>query len=225
MTKSPPFGLIFDVDGVLGDTERLSEQATIKMYRELYNLHVEPEVFRPYIGTGAERYCLGPAAERGVTINLEEAIERRHAHFVALLEGGLDISFPGGSALIELVHAAPDWKLAIATSSPGKKSRLTLQAAKVNTDLFDAWIHGDMVTNKKPDPEIYFTACKAIGIAPENCVVIEDAITGIQASKAAGCPTIAITNSFPAAELAQADHIVDSLDAVDMDLLRKMVGA
>jgi beta-phosphoglucomutase-like phosphatase (HAD superfamily) len=219
------YGLIFDVDGVLGDTERLSEQATIKMYRELYDLHVEPEAFRPYIGTGAERYCIGPAEERGVKIDVAEAVERRHVHFVALLESGQDISFPGGNALIELVHGARGWKLAIATSSPGKKSELTLKSARVNTDLFDAWIHGDMVTHKKPDPEIYLKACDAIGLPPARCVVIEDAITGIKSSKAAGCPTIAVTNSFSAEELSEADHIVNSLEAVDLPLLQALVGA
>lgn len=217
------YGLVFDVDGVLGDTEGLSVIATTRMYEDLYGFTVTPEEFAPFIGTGAERYCIGPAENRGVKIDVAEAVETRHKYFIELLADDPDISFPGIHALIQAAHDAPDWKLAIATSSPGKKSKQTLASARVNTDLFDAWIHGDMITHKKPHPEIYLRAAKEIGLDPSKCVAVEDAITGIASAKAAGMKILGVTNSFPAEKLQGADHIVDSLENVTLETVRALL--
>jgi beta-phosphoglucomutase len=218
------YALIFDVDGVLGDTEWISEEATIKLFEDLHGVSMVPEDFHPFIGTGSARYILGPAEKYNVAIpDIEEHVRLREDNFKAIIDTNPDISYPGASTLIDAVHNAPDWKLGLATSSPGETSKATLGCARVDTAKFSAWIHGDMVTNKKPDPEIYLTAAKAIGVDPANCVVVEDAITGIAAAKAAGMTCIGITNSFPADRLAQADHIVDSLEQIDLALLEKLV--
>jgi HAD superfamily hydrolase (TIGR01509 family) len=217
--------LIFDVDGVLGDTEWISEQATIKFFQDHHGVTMVPTDFHPFIGTGSARYILGPAEKYGVTVpDIEEAVRIREANFKAIIDSRPNIAFPGANALIAAVHADPAWKLALATSSPGETSKATLGCAGVDTGRFDAWIHGDMVTNKKPDPEIYLTAAKALGLEPRQCVVVEDALTGIAAAKAAGMTCIGITNSFSREQLAQADHIVDSLEAVDLELLRRLAG-
>ena len=217
------YGLIFDMDGVMADTESLIAQATIKMFRDLYGAELEPQDFFPYIGTGAVRYVEGPAQDHGIGINLDEAIEARHKNFVALLESGEDISLPGVKVLIEMASEDPRWKLAIATSSPHKKSLATLAAARISPESFDAYITGDHVVQKKPHPEIYFKAADAIGVPPENCVVMEDAVTGVAAAKAAGMKCVAITNSFSPKELAQADRVVASLEELTLGDLRKML--
>ncbi len=218
------YGLIFDVDGVLADTEGPICRATIRMFEDLYGVTMQPEDFTPFIGTGAVRYVEGPAAKYGVDVDTARAIEVRQEHFFEIVQTE-SIAFPGVNELIAAVDAAPEWKLGIATSSPGDKSRGTLNAAGVDASPFAAYIHGDMVTNKKPDPEIYLTAAKALDLSPAVCVVVEDAITGTAAAKAAGMTCIGVTNSFTREELAQADHLVDSLTEVDLPLLRRLVGA
>lgn len=218
------YGLIFDVDGVLGNTEWISEQATIKYFRAHHGVEMVPTDFHSFIGTGSARYMQGPAEKYGVTIpDIEEAVRIREENFAEIVTAAPDISFPGANALIAEAGADAEWKLGIATSSPGETSKLTLRAARVDTAKFSAWIHGDMVVNKKPDPEIYLTAAKALGLDPSQCVVIEDAITGIQAAKAAGMKCIGVTNSFPADRLAHADYVVTSLEAVDLALLRSLI--
>ncbi len=218
------YGLVFDVDGVLGDTEGLSVIATTKMFKELYNLDVQPEDYIPFIGTGAELYCIGPGKKYGVDIDVALAVETRHKYFLELLVTDPDISFPGIHALIDAAHAAPDWKLGIATSSPGKKSAQTLKSARVNADLFDVWIHGDMITHKKPDPEIYLRAAHDLGLDPSVCVAVEDSIQGVDSARGAGMKVLAVTNSFTAEELHLADRIVPTLEGVTLESIAELLG-
>ena len=223
---SQPFGLVFDMDGVLADTESLIARASIDMFRTLYGVELTAEDFRPYIGTGAVRYVVGPAEDAGITIrNLEEAIELRHTNFVALLDAGECQACPGAIDLINTVAATNgEWKLAIATSTPEKKAYITLNNVGVPIEKFAAIINGDMVTHKKPHPEIYEAAAKALALPPARCIAVEDAVTGVASSKAAGMKCLAVTNSFGRQELAEADVIVDSLEEVTLEMLRGMVG-
>lgn len=218
-----PYGVIFDVDGVLANTEALIARATIAMFRELYDVTLTPEDLRPYIGTGAKRYTQGPAENRGIEIDLDQALRKRHENYVALLQSGESIAFPGASELIEAVHKHPECKLAIATASPSEKAGATLAAAAIDLSRFDAVITGDMVTHIKPHPEIYLTTSKIIGVAPRNCVVIEDAVAGVEAAKSAGMHCIAVTNTFPKEELSPADQIVHSLLEVNVDMLLALI--
>lgn len=218
------YGLIFDVDGVLGDTEGPICVATRQMFRDLYGLETEEADYVPYIGTGAVKYVEGPAQKYGCVIDTEHAIHARHENFVKLLET-TDIAFPGAVQLIETVAADPEWKLSIATSTPGPTSVITLKAAGVDTSLFNAYIHGDMITHKKPHPEIYLTAANAIGLEPKACVVIEDSVAGVEAAKAAGMQCIAVMHTFTREQLHAADLIVEKIGDINFHTIKSLVGA
>ena len=217
-------GLIFDVDGVLADTESLIAQATIEMYRELYGVQLTKADLRPFIGTGAVRYTEGPAEKLGIKIDLHKALAKRYDNFLRLLHSGDSITMPGALELIEAAAASPDWKLAIATSSPAQKARATLDVAHVPLDKFTAFVNGDMVKRKKPDPEIYVITAACLALPPGRCVVVEDAVTGVAAAKAAGMKCLAVTNSFSAKELAEANFIVDTLAEVNLATLAGLIG-
>ena len=220
-----PYGLIFDVDGVLADTEPLIAKATSDMYREFYGFEATPEEFKPFIGTGAVRYTVGPAEARGVAItDLEAALARRTQNFVRLMESE-NITAAGALELIRAAAADPECRLGIATSSPTDKANKTLELARIPVELFTAVINGDMVTHKKPNPEIFLTAAAGLGLAPRDCVVVEDAITGVQGAKDAGAACLAVATSFSHEELAKADLIVDSLEEATLDAVRGLVAA
>ncbi|MBN2311505.1 MAG: HAD-IA family hydrolase, partial [Candidatus Hydrogenedentes bacterium] len=209
-------------DGVLADTEGLIARATIAMFRDLYGAELAPEDFRPFIGTGAVRYVEGPAEKLGVSIDIDAAIARRHEHYVALLEAGECVACPGALALVDGAAAA-GWKLAIATSSPGAKAQATVDAIGLPLDRFTAFITGDMVVRKKPHPEIYEAAIAALGLPAKACVVVEDAVSGVAAAKAAGTKCLAVTGSFGRDALAGADLIVGSLEEVDAERLARLL--
>ena len=217
------YGLVFDMDGVLADTESLIARATIEVYREFFGLELAPEDFRPYIGTGAYRYTVGPAEERGIDIDAEKAMQRRHDNFVALLEAGECLPCPGALELVNAASTTPGWQLAVATSSPEQKARATWKAIELPLEKFSLLVTGDHVTHKKPHPEIYIRTFEQLGLEPSTCVVVEDAVTGVEAAKAAGAQCLAVTSSFSAEELAQADRIVSSLAEVNMAVLEGML--
>jgi len=78
-------------------------------------------------------------------------------------------------------------------------------------DTFNSIITGIDVENKKPAPDIYLKAAKSVGLEPNECLVVEDAVSGVEAAKAAGCKCLAVTTSFEASFLTEADWICESL--------------
>ena len=219
------YAALFDMDGVLADTEGLICEATIRMFEELYGVRMKESDFLPYVGTGAIRYVDGPASDYGITIDTEAAIARRHENFVELLESGRDIAFPGVRELLCAVRDDAQWKMALATSTPIDTAQVTLRASRIELSWFDAVMHGGLVTRKKPDPEIFLAASAACGIAPSHCAVIEDSVQGVAAGKAAGMKVLAVTNTFTREQLPGADEFVSSLEGITPDHLARLLQA
>jgi len=88
-------------------------------------------------------------------------------------------------------------------------------------DRFRAIVTADDVARSKPDPEGYTLAARRMGLSPGNCLAIEDTPAGIASAKAAGLRTLAVTTSFPASDLTQAERIVSSLAEVTVSRLRE----
>ena len=225
-TMGKLYGLIFDVDGVIADTEAVNARASIQVFAELFDLHdVVREDFEAGLGRGAERYVRAAAEVHGLELTakqVEEATRLRQQYFLEILADEPLPAFPGVLELIEAAMQRKDLRLAIATSSTLEKSRAVLESANVPYRKM-AYITGNDVTHKKPDPELFLLAAERIGIDPRDCVVIEDAPNGVQAAKAAGAKCIAVTNSTIAANLSGADLVCDFLEQVDLDIIRKLI--
>ncbi|MEN6641564.1 MAG: HAD family phosphatase [Armatimonadia bacterium] len=217
------WALIFDVDGVIADTEVLNARASVLMFKELYNVTVQPEDFRPFVGTGDERYVEGVAEQYGVTIDTAAAVQRRADNFFKLLQNEPLPAAPGVMALVEAARQDPETKVAIATSGQKGKQFPVIEGTGLKLEWFDAVITGDDVTKKKPDPQIYLLTAERLGVAPERCVVVEDAPAGVLAAKAAGMACLAVTTSVTAAELQGADRVVESLAEVGLREVRGLV--
>jgi HAD superfamily hydrolase (TIGR01509 family) len=146
----------------------------------------------------------------------------RQEYFLKILSKEPLPSFPGVLELMEEAMRREDFRAAIATSGTLEKSSAVLKAAKVPFKQM-VYINGSDVKNKKPDPELFLLAAAGLGIAPADCVVIEDAPNGIQAAKAAGAKCIAVTNSADAAKLQQADLICDSLERITLNAIQELI--
>ena len=222
------YGLIFDVDGVIADTEAVNAQASIQVFAELLDIEgVRREDFEAGLGRGAAAYVPAAAHAHGVELDdaqVDAATAARQATFLSILDNGPLPAFPG---VLELMTAAlehDDFEVAIATSSTREKSQAVLESAGVPwTEL--VYITGSDVTHRKPHPELFLLAAREIGVDPPRCIVIEDAPNGVKAAHAAGAMCIAVTNSLPAGKLAAADRVVDSLAGIEIEDLLRLFGA
>ncbi len=219
------YGLIFDMDGVIADTEDVNARATIRVFYELFGAEdLKREDFNDGIGKGAEAYILAAARIHGIKIDNEQlakAAKLREKYIIELYVKEPRV-FPGALELINTAIKANNFKAAIGTSSSRDISQEILKAANVPFHKM-VYVTGDMVTNKKPDPELYLAAASELKIEPRKCVVIEDAPSGVQAAKTAGCKCIAVTNTTTADKLSRADLIVESLEEIDLEKITALI--
>ena len=220
------YGLIFDVDGIIADSETVNVRATSRVFEEVLGITgVRTEDFKQGIGRGARAYVRAGAWAHGRELSTDEvakAVIARQDMFIAMLKADTLPAFPGVLELIGVALADPALRLAIGTSSTREKSMAVLESAQVPFDKM-AYVCGDDITNKKPHPEVFTVACQRLELAPQRCVVIEDAPNGVEAAHAAGCICIAVTNTCSRDELIQADRIVDSLTEVTVDTIKQML--
>lgn len=220
------YGLIFDVDGVIADTEAVNAAASIRMFAELFGVKgVKPEDFEAGLGRGAEEYVKAAARVHGLELTpaqVSAATNARQENFLKVLAEKPLSAFDGVLELMNATLPRKDFRVAIATSGTREKSEAVLKSAKIPYEKM-VYITGSEIKNKKPHPELFLTAAQRMQVASKNCVVIEDALDGIAAARAAGCKCIAVTNSAPVEKLQHADLIVDSLTEVNLDTITRLI--
>jgi HAD superfamily hydrolase (TIGR01509 family) len=209
-------GVLFDMDGVLADSEPFICQAAIMMFAET-GLTVIPGDFKPFMGTGENRYIGGVAEKYGLKIDIEKAKARTYEIYLSIIHGKLK-ALPGAIAFIRKCRDT-GLKTALATSADVIKMEANLKEIGLSSSAFDATINGLDVEKKKPFPDIYIKAAERIGLKPEECLVVEDAVSGIKAAKSAGCRCLAVTTSFNRSKLSEADWICNSLEEVPEEAL------
>ncbi|MBA7692390.1 Fructose-1-phosphate phosphatase YqaB [subsurface metagenome] len=220
------YGLIFDVDGVIADTEAINARASIKVFEDLFGIKgVKRQDFEAGLGRGAEEYVKAAARVHGLELTeeqVEKATQLRQEYFLNVLSEEPLPPFPGVLELMDKAMQREDFRVAIATSGTLEKSRAVLKSANIPFERM-IYITGSDVKNKKPNPELFLLAAERMGVESANCVVIEDAPNGVQAAKAAGAKCIAVTNSTNAANLSQADLVCDSLEQIDLQIIINLI--
>jgi HAD superfamily hydrolase (TIGR01509 family) len=206
--------VIFDMDGVIVDSEPYSIQALIDILRQYGVEPTEDDLRRSY-GRRVRDDFIDYFFRYGVTADVDSAIAHKHARYYHLAAGHLQ-PFPGVMPLLGRLRAR-GYRMALASSGDRVKVAFGMQALELN-GTFEAIVSGDDVPHSKPDPAIYLTAAQRLGVSPTECIAIEDAPAGVEAVKRAGMRCIAVTNSVTREQLHRADLIVDSL-ADDLSLV------
>ncbi len=210
--------VIFDMDGVLADSEPLINAAAIAMFREK-GLVVQPEDFLPFVGAGEDRYIGGVAEKYDFALDVPLAKKRTYEIYLDLVPARLN-AFPGVHALVHSCRQA-GLLVAVASSTDSIKVMANLQKIGLPEESWDAVLTGEQVKRNKPSPEIFLSAARKLGVDPSVCVVVEDAVNGIQAAKAAGMRCVAVAQTFPAERLQNADIVRDRIGDVQLaDLIR-----
>ena len=212
-------GVVFDMDGVLCDSEPFICEAAARMFAERHGLTVCREDFVPFVGAGENRYLGGVAEKYGVRLDLESDKKRTYDLYLEIIRGRLEPLAGVHQFLAECRRLG--MKAAVATSADEVKMRGNLREIGVPPAAFDVTVNGLQVVHKKPHPEIFLTAIERLGLAPADCLVVEDAPNGILAGKAAGAKCLGLTTSFPASELlsAGADWTAPDLAGVPREVL------
>jgi HAD superfamily hydrolase (TIGR01509 family) len=202
-------GVIFDMDGVLVDSEAFICEAAVKMFAEM-GYTVQPDDFLPFVGTGENRYVGGVAEKYGVpNFDTEKSKARTYQIYGEIVKGRLE-PLAGVNEFISKARAR-GLKLAVASSADAVKVEINLREIGLSPETFDAVINGLDVERKKPSPDIFLLAAKKLGLSATECLVVEDAVNGVEAAKSAGAKCLALTKSFSADELAGADWFAPNL--------------
>jgi HAD superfamily hydrolase (TIGR01509 family) len=199
------------MDGVLVRSEPLLAEAASRMFAEK-GYTVAHEEFRSFIGMGEDRFIGGVAEARGIPLDPARDKARTYAIYLELIRGRLT-ALPGVRDYVARCRAR-GLVLAVASSADEIKVNGNLDEIGLPSSTFDVVVNGSEVARKKPAPDIFLEACRRLGLEPAACLVIEDALSGIAAARAAGCRCLAVTTSFPADRLAAAgaDWVVAGLD-------------
>lgn len=195
--------IIFDMDGCLADTEPIICAAATQGLAE-WGVTAMPEDFIPFVGRGDDLYVGGVAEKYGVPykVAMKERVYEIYLDIVAR-EGK---PFPGVPELLKSLHDM-GVRLAVGSSADKTKVEANIRALGVPRDWFETVVDGTMVEKKKPAPDLFLKAAELLGLKPEECTVVEDAVHGVEAGNAAGMRTVGVANTLPASDLHEADVV------------------
>ncbi len=205
--------ILFDMDGVLIESEAFLRETIITCLRG-YGIEAKHEDFLEFTGMGEDRFIGGVAEKYGLTYDPGMKAE------VYVLYGqnvAKEAHVPAG--VKEMLHTLYDrgLKLAICSAADLEKVRYNLRAIGVEERLFTALVTGSDVARKKPFPDIYLEGARQVGMDPKDCLVVEDAVSGILAAHAAGMEAAAVPTTFTEEELkekASPEYLLDAIAAL-----------
>lgn len=201
---------IFDMDGLLLDSERICRKCIIEAGRRI-GYAIDPAVYLSCIGSNEERTKAILIEGHGDDFPYDEIYKLwRELYFAETMEKPIPIK-PGAEKLLQDIVDS-NTPLALATSTAFEHAQIKLRNSKL-IDYFDFIIGGDQVSKGKPDPEIYVKAAARHNVAPADCIAFEDSENGVRAALGAGINVIQVPDIVhPSKELKALGHtIVDSL--------------
>jgi len=216
----PVRAIVFDFDGVLADSEGIH----LRSYQEILAPHgvtLTPEIYcERYLGFDDEGAFRRIAEDYGLLFGDEEIelLMLEKTRHLQTLVASSDVLYPGAVRCVERLSV--DWPLGIASGALRHEIELMLRGGGLDRAFRFIVATGD-TDRGKPAPDPYARAAELHGVAPGECVAIEDSHAGLESARGAGLRTIAITNTYPR-ETLSADRIVDSLDELTVDYLQRM---
>ena len=206
--------IIFDMDGVIVDSEPRHERAFMEVFHELgvpnHGIH-----FPDYYGRSDEVVWVDFVKRHQPPHTMDELILIKETRFLEILDREQPI-FEDLPQLVE--RLAAKYPLAVASGSKHKIIDAVLKL-KGLAQFFQHVASVEDVGKTKPAPDVFLRAAKLLDIAPEKICVIEDTVAGVQAANAAGMDVIAITNTYDRETLHEATRIVDTYEEIDRLLL------
>jgi HAD superfamily hydrolase (TIGR01509 family) len=215
--------VVFDLDGVLIDSEPVWEQVRRRVVAE-HGGHWAPDAQRRLMGMSTGEWAAYLSADLGVGQPPAEVAREVIAAMAAAYARDLPL-LPG--AVAAAARLAARWPLGLASSSPPELIAAVLGAAGL-TSLFAVTMSTEQVASGKPAPDIYLAVAAALGVPPRACAAVEDSANGLRSAAAAGLAVIAVPRpQYPpgAQALAGAAVVLDGLDGLTVDLVEGLTAS
>lgn len=213
--------VIFDMDGVVVNTEPIGYRANQEMYKAL-NITVPDDVYATFIGNSDKNIVQKLKSLYNLDMTQQELLDEKYKYYFEAFDKAKDLDLlPGVRKLIEDLHRN-GMKLILASSASKRKiekvfDRFGLQA------YFDAKISGEDFEFSKPNPDIFLEAVKKSGFAKEECIIIEDSTNGIKAAKAAGVYCIGYNGGKTILQdLSEADKVISDFNKLDYHIIKNL---
>ncbi len=213
-------GVIFDMDGVLVDSYHAHYESWRRMAAEHGRTMTRAQFDATFGRTSREVIAVIWPELDGAADQIRALDDRKEALFRQILAA----DFPAMPGARELLHRLRDAGLPVAVGSSGPPENVALVLTRLRVRaLLAAVVTGSDVTRGKPDPEVFLVAARRMGMAPQQCVVVEDAPLGIEAAHAAGMAAVGLASTGRTPEqLARADLVVRSLEGLSPRTLREL---
>ncbi len=204
--------VLFDMDGLMIDSESLHFQAFSQILKKFGKIFTEEENIKIYIGTSDADCAKDMVFRFNLPISAARLLRKKRDIFRQLLKNQLIVQ-PG---LFELLKELSEnsYEIAIGSSSTLETIKTVIDKLKISS-LIDAYASAEEVKRAKPAPDIYLLAAKKLGVKPEECLVLEDAPKGVEAGKLAGMHVFVVpSRETKGQDFALADKVLNSLSEV-----------
>ncbi len=202
--------IIWDMDGVLVDSEPLHKEAFLEVFRAIgygdsHGIH-----FPNYYGCSDQALWVDFIDRHRPPYSREQLSAWKQERFLRRLRAQRPV-FPGLTGLLEALDG--NYAMAVASGSSHETIRTVLGFNELQ-DRFSVVVSAEDVPNGKPSPDIFLRTAAELDVDPMHCWVIEDSKAGVTAARRAGMRVLAITNSLPADALEDATRVVSSYDTI-----------
>ncbi len=215
MSATAARALVFDLDGVLVDSEPVHHRAARRLVAPR---PLSEDDYARFTGLAIAPFMEWVRAHYGLEDSVEELIGRYAALVTAELRSGDIEPLDGASELIAAARAA-GWAVGLASQSIAEWVHATLEGCGL-ADAFDIAVSGDDIERAKPEPDIFLLAAERLGVAPAACVAIEDSPAGVRSAASAGMFVVQSRQASTAAPPQPAAHlVVASLRELDLAAL------
>jgi HAD superfamily hydrolase (TIGR01509 family) len=213
------FGIVFDMDGVLIDSNPYHKKA-LKSFAKKYGYNLNEKELRERIYGRQNKEWIPNLFNREMSADeIEKYAQEKELNFQKIFDK--DIAPVNG--LIPFLRSLRDLSIprAIATSAPQMNVDFVFRKTEIG-DFFGLVLNDSHVKRGKPDPEIYLKASELLGFEPPECVVFEDSLSGVESARRANCKVIAVATTHSAEEFGKVDLVIDDFTQVSLEAVNNI---
>jgi HAD superfamily hydrolase (TIGR01509 family) len=212
--------VIFDMDGVIIDSEPMYTQAAIMALKE-YQIEVSVDYLNQFIGSTTHHMCKTIIEDFAIDATPKDLVQLNEKMYRDILNAKGHLIIPYVIDLIKDLHTH-GIKLAIASSSSAEAIEEVLTSLSIK-EYFIIYVSGDQVALPKPSPDIFLEAARLLEVEPDHCMVIEDSFNGVTAANVAGITSIGYVNPNSGnQDLSKAAMLIEGFEEVDYDFIHQV---